>query len=87
MQLLADRLVDVTEHRCAFDVAHELRAMADVHFPEAEAIRLVWDNPNVHTLAALYLAYPPEEARRIARKFEPHYTPDHGSRLNMAEIE
>jgi hypothetical protein len=81
------RHVEVTERRTAIDVAYELRAMADVYFPDAEVIRLVWDNLNVHTLAVLYLAFPPEEARRIARKFELHYTPKHGSWLNMAEIE
>lgn len=81
------RHVEVTERRTAVDVAHELRAMVDRHFPEAEKIRLVWDNLNVHNLAVLYLAYSPSEARRIAEKFELHYTPKHGSWLNMAEIE
>lgn len=81
------RHVEVTERRTALDVAQELRALADVYFPEAEVIRLVWDNLNVHTLAVLYLAFPPAEARRIARKFELHYTPKHGSWLNMCEIE
>lgn len=61
--------------------------MADVIFPEAERIPLVWDNLNVHTLAVLYLAFPPSKARRIAQKFELHYTPKHGSWLNMCEIE
>lgn len=79
--------MEVSERRTALDVAHELRAIVCDHFPEAEKIRLVWDNLNVHTLAVLYLAYPPDEARRIAEKFELHYTPKHGSWLNMAEIE
>jgi hypothetical protein len=81
------RHVEVTPRRTALDVACELRAMADVYFPEAEVIRLVWDNLNVHTLAVLYLAFPPAEARRIAKKFALHYTPKHGSWLNMCEIE
>lgn len=81
------RHVEFTGRRTELNVAYELRAMADVHFPLAEVIRLVWDNLNVHTLAVLYLAFPPAEARRIARKFELHYTPKHGSWLNMCEIE
>lgn len=81
------RHVEATEQRTAIDVAHQLRALSDVHFPTAERIRLVWDNLNVHTLAVLYLAFAPEEARRIARRFELHYTPKHGSWLNMAELE
>jgi hypothetical protein len=58
-----------------------------VHFPEAEVIRVVLDNLNTHTPAALYQAFAPAEARRIVRKLEFHYTPKHGSWLNMAEIE
>jgi hypothetical protein len=81
------RHVEVTEHRTAIDVAHQFRALADVHFREANAIQVVLDNLNVHTLAVLYLAFPPAEARRIARKLELHYTPNHGSWLNMDEIE
>jgi len=61
--------------------------LSDEHFPAAERIRLVWDNLNVHTLAVLYLVFPSQEARRIARRFELHYTPKHGSWLNMAEID
>lgn len=81
------RHVEPTERRTGVDVAHELQALSDVYFPEAEGIRRVWDNRNVHTLAVLYLAFSPEEARRIARRFELHYTPKHGSWLNMAELE
>jgi transposase len=81
------RHVEATEQRTALDVAYQLRAISDVHFPTAERIRLVWDNLNVHSLAVLYLAFVPEEARRIARRFELHYTPKHGSWLNMAELE
>lgn len=81
------RHVEVTQQRTALDVARQLQVISDVHFPAAECIRLVWDNLNVHTLAVLYLAFPAEEARRLARRFELHYTPKHGSWLNMAELE
>ena len=64
-----------------------MKALVDEHFPAAEVIRLVSDNLNTHTPAALYAAFPPEEARRLARKLEFHHTPPHGSWLNMAEIE
>lgn len=69
------------------DWAHFMRDLVDVHFPEAERITVVLDNLNTHTLASLYEAFEPEEARRIARKLELHHTPKHGSWLNMAEIE
>lgn len=81
------RHVDVTERRTKLDMAQQLRELVDVHFPEAETIVLVSDNLNTHTLAVLYEAFPAAEARRIARKFETHHTPKHGSWLNMAEIE
>jgi len=81
------RQVNVTSHRKATDWAHQIRELVDLHFPEAERIRLMLDNLNTHQLGALYKAFPPEEARRIARKLEIHYTPKHGSWLNMAEIE
>ena len=61
--------------------------MVDVHYPQAETIRLVVDNLNTHTPAALYEVYPPEEAHRLARKLEWHYTPKHGSWLHMVAIE
>lgn len=77
----------VTARRTAVDVAHLLRALADVHYPEAERIVLVTDQLNVHAAASLYHAFPPAEARRLADRFEWHYTPTHGSWLNMAEIE
>jgi transposase len=64
-----------------------MKELVDIHFPKADKIRIVLDNLNTHTLGALYEAYEPEEARRIARKLEFHYTPKHGSWLNMAEIE
>jgi hypothetical protein len=81
------RRVEVTARRTALDVAHQLRRLVDVDFPEATVIRLVLDNLNVHTLAVLYAAFPPAEARRIAKKLELHHTPKHGSWLNMAELE
>ena len=64
-----------------------MRDLVDVHFPEAAVIVLVMDNLNTHKLVSLYEAFPPEEARRIISKLEIHYTPKHGSWLNMAEIE
>lgn len=81
------RHVKVTARRTKADFAHCLRDLVDVHFPEAEVIRVVLDNLNTHTLAALYEVFPPAEARRIARKLEFHHTPKHGSWLNMVEIE
>jgi transposase len=81
------RHVEVTEHRTAVDFAAQLRWLADEAFPEAEVIRVVLDNLSTHTPAALYEAYAPEEARRIVEKLEFHYTPKHGSWLNMVEIE
>jgi hypothetical protein len=81
------RHVAVAAHRGAIDYAHVLKQLSDLHFPSAEAITLVQDNLNTHTPASLYRAFPPEEARRIADRFEWHYTPKHGSWLNMAEAE
>jgi hypothetical protein len=81
------RHVDVRERRTAIDWAHVVRDLVDQDFPEAERIVLVMDNLNTHTPAALYEAFPPEEALRIYQKLEIHYTPKHGSWLNMAEIE
>jgi hypothetical protein len=81
------RHVAVTDRRTAQDFAQQMRALVDEHFPEAEVIRLVSDNLNTHTPAALYEAFPPAEARRILRKLEFHHTPKHGSWLNQAEIE
>ncbi len=81
------RHVKVTDRRTAHDFAHCLQDLVDVHYPEAVQIRLVTDNLNTHTPAALYATFPAEEARRIARKLEWHYTPKHGSWLDMAEVE
>jgi hypothetical protein len=64
-----------------------MKALVDIHFPKAVLIRVVLDNLNTHTPAALYEAFPPAEARRILRKLDWRYTPKHGSWLNMAEIE
>lgn len=81
------RHVDVTERRTKADFAHCMRDLVDVHFPDATCIRVVLDNLNTHTPASLYTVFPPEEARRIVAKLDFHYTPKHGSWLNMAEIE
>jgi hypothetical protein len=81
------RHVEVTERRTNRDFAEQMRDLVDVHYPAAEKIRVVLDNLSSHSGAALYESFPPEEARRILRKLEFHYTPKHGSWLNMAEIE
>ena len=81
------RHVEVTERRTAVDYAHQRQWLADVRYPQAKKIRLVQDNLNTHRLANLYLVFAPEEARRLAERFEVHYTPTHASWLNMAEIE
>jgi transposase len=81
------RKVKVTERRTADDFAHCMRDLVDVHYPEAERIRVVLDNLSTHTPAALYQALPAAEARRILRRLEFHYTPKHASWLNMVEIE
>ena len=61
--------------------------LADIHFPEAKKIRVVLDNLNTHTPAAFYETFPPEQTRRLTKKPEFHYTPEHSSWLNMAEVE
>jgi hypothetical protein len=81
------RRLEVTAQRTAHDFAQQMRWLVDEAYPEAEVIRVVLDNLNTHSQASLYQAFPPEEARRIARKLEFHYTPKHASWLNMAEIE
>lgn len=81
------RHVEVTAQRKTEDFADCMRQLVDVHFPDAAVIRVVCDNLNTHTPAALYQAFPPDEARRLLRKLEFHYTPKHASWLNMAEIE
>ena len=69
------------------DFAYCMRDLVDVHFPEAEVVVVVLDNLNTHKLATLYEAFEPAEARRILERLEFHFTPKHGSWLNMAEIE
>jgi len=81
------RHLTVTDQRTAVDFAQVIRDLVDVRYPEAERIVLVLDNLNTHTPAALYAAFPPAEAKRLADKVEWHYTPKHGSWLNIAEIE
>jgi transposase len=76
-----------TERRTAVDFALAMRRLVDERYPEAEKVRVVLDNLNTHTGAALYQAFEPEEARRILRRLEFHYTPKHASWLNMVEIE
>jgi hypothetical protein len=85
--LVGWRHVMVTERRTAVDFAEVLRWLAEDVYGEAEKIVLVLDNLNTHTLASLYQAFEPEQARRIAERFEVHHTPKHGSWLNVAEIE
>jgi hypothetical protein len=81
------RHLTVTARRTRVDWAQCIRELVDVHYPDAEKVVLVLDNLNTHTPASLYEAFPPAEARRIAERLEIHYTPKHGSWLNMAEIE
>jgi hypothetical protein len=81
------RCVEVTETRTRVDWALQMKNLVDVYYPEATTIRVVMDNLNTHTFGSLYEAFPPEEAQRIAEKLELHYTPKHGSWLNIAEIE
>lgn len=79
--------VSVRKRRTAKDWAEEMKYLSDVMYPDAEKIILVMDNLNIHNPASLYKAFPPEEARRIIKRFEIHYTPKHGSWLDIAEIE
>jgi transposase len=81
------RSVRVTERRTRLDWARCIKELADVHYPDAERIVLVLDNLNTHTPGSLYEAFPPAEAKRLADKLEIHYTPKHGSWLNIAELE
>lgn len=81
------RRIEVTERRTKLDFAHQMRWLVDVAYPDAECIEVVLDNLNTHTYAALYEAFDPVQARRLARKLAFHYTPKHASWLNMAEIE
>jgi hypothetical protein len=81
------RDVTVSARRTRIDWAHCVKELLEVHYPDADRVVLVQDNLNTHTPASLYEAFPPEEAKRLADRLEIHYTPKHGSWLNMAEIE
>ena len=81
------RHVKVTDRRASVDYAHALKDLSDTHFPDADKIVLVQDNLSTHTTASLYEAFPAAEARRLVERFEWHYTPKHGSWLDMAESE
>lgn len=81
------RRIDITARRTAVDWALQVRKLVDDDYPDAQKIRLVMDNLNTHIGASLYKAFDPAEARRLLDKLEFHYTPKHGSWLNMAEIE
>jgi transposase len=85
--LQGKRYVRVTEQRRRVEWAQVMKYLADELYPEAEQIVIVMDNLNTHTPSAFYLVYTPEEARRLVQRFEFHFTPKHGSWLNMAEIE
>ncbi len=85
--LAGKRFIEINPHRKSVDWAHVMKVLSDVLYPDAEVIVLVMDNLNTHKLASFYQAFEPEEAHRLSRMFEIHYTPKHGSWLNMAEIE
>ena len=85
--LIGQRITMVAAQRTKQQWAEFVRRLADEQYPLADKIVLVMDNLNTHTLAALYEVFPRSEARRLCQRFEVHYTPKHGSWLNMAEIE
>jgi hypothetical protein len=85
--LTGKRRVSVTERRTAVDFAEALQRLVEQDYPEAERIVLVTDNLNTHHVGCLYERFEPEQAQRLAARVEWHYTPEHGSWLNMAEIE
>ena len=85
--LVGKRHVEFADQRRRLEWAEVMRMLSDELYPEADKIVVVLDNLNTHTPAAFYLAYEPEEARRLVERFEFHFTPKHGSWLNMAEIE
>jgi hypothetical protein len=85
--LAGRRHIAVTDRRTSVDFAHVVKDLVDEQYPDAEVIVVVMDNLNTHTPASLYEAFAPAEAKRLADKLEIHYTPRHGSWLNMAEIE
>lgn len=81
------RRIKITDHRCRTDWAKAMKELSDEDYPDAEKIVVVMDNLNTHSPISFYETFPPEEARRLIERFEFHYTPKHGSWLNMAEIE
>lgn len=85
--LMGKRHIKVTDHRTRKDWAQAMQELSDVHYPEADVIVVVLDNLNTHSPSSFYEAFEPEEARRLVNRFEFHFTPKHGSWLNMAEIE
>jgi hypothetical protein len=85
--LESKRFIKVSEQRTRKDFAECIKELVDIHYAHAEKIALVMDNLNTHSIGSLYEAFEPAEARRLAEKLEIHYTPKHGSWLNMAEIE
>lgn len=85
--LVGWRHVVASERRTKKDWAGQIKELLDVHYPNAQRIRLVMDNLNTHAISSLYETFPPDEALRLARRLEIHYTPKHGSWLNIAEIE
>jgi hypothetical protein len=85
--LTGKRHVELTESRTRIDWAVQVKQMLDTRYPKAKQVRLIVDNLNIHGLASLYEAFPPAEALRLAKRLDIHFTPRHGSWLNMAEIE
>jgi molybdenum cofactor biosynthesis enzyme MoaA len=85
--LAGKRHVEITERRTRKDWAEQIKQMLDQRYPDAVKVRLVMDNLNTHNIASLYETFEPQEARRLVERLEIHYTPKHGSWLNMAEIE
>lgn len=81
------RRVQITEHRKKLDWAEQIRVLLEEDYPDAEVVVLIMDNLNTHSIGSLYEAFPPDKARELARRLEIHYTPKHGSWLNIAEIE
>jgi hypothetical protein len=81
------RHVNVRERRTGVDWAHEIEELLEVHYPQAALVRLVCDNLSTHKIGSLYEALGPKQARRLAKRLDIHYTPNHGSWLNIAEIE
>ena len=85
--LTGKRHVAITEHRTKKDWALQVKQMLDLRYKKATQVRVVMDNLNTHNISSLYEAFEPEEARRLTKRLDIHYTPKHGSWLNMAEIE